>query len=223
MTLGWYSFLFDIPPTWEVIRHRNDPDEGRLHLADRHGEQMQVHWKRTKEAPAIQAQPVVQLHGWQVHFGQPTYASRHEDGLLLTLVFPTEPGRAVMESYRPNTGHWAAFGLDIQLPAEFRPTEIKALPAAQVIEFAKGRRDSVTLHRYGMLGLIEDEPASFFARIKRKPLQRVGTFRQAGKYPGEELTYRGGRVWVWRCEDLQRLYCLDQTGDEPFVEKVHCQ
>jgi len=227
MKLAWHPFIFDVPPTWEVIRHRNNPDEGQLHLADRHGEQMQVHWKRTKEPPAIQAKRIVQYHGWQVSFGQPTFAGRHEDGMLLTLVFPADHGRAVMESYRPNNGperHWAAFGLDCVLPAEFQPTDIKALPAMQVMRFEKSRHVSVTIHRYGMLRLIEDEPPTFFARIKRKPLQRAGTFRQAGKYPGEELTYRGGRAWVWRCEELQRLYCLDQTGDTPaLVEQVHCQ
>lgn len=226
MKLAWHPFIFDIPATWEVIRHRNHPDDGQLHLADRHGEQMQVHWKRTKAPPAVKKK-VVKYHGWQVSFGQPTFASRYDDGLLLTLVFPADEGRAVMESYRPNNGterDWAIFGLEITLPAKFQPTEVEALPAKQVMRFERSRRESVTLHRYGMLGLIADEPATFFARIKRKTLHRAGTFRQAGKYPGEELTYRGGRVWVWRCEELQRLYCLDQTGDGPgFVEQVICQ
>ncbi len=238
MKLAWHPFIFDVPATWEVIRHRNNPDEGQLHLSDRHGEQLQVHWKRLKETPAIAAKlrelgsgPIVQHHGWQASFGQPTFAARYDDGLLLTVIFPVAPvpqARSILESYRANNGrerHWAAFGLDCLLPAEFQPTDIQALPAKQVMRFEKGRRESVTLHRYGMLALIEDDPATFFARLKRKPLQRAGNFHQASKYPGEELTYRGGRVWIWRCEELQRLYCLDHCG-EPIpnlVEKVHCQ
>ncbi|MCG3147144.1 MAG: hypothetical protein PCFJNLEI_00581 [Verrucomicrobiae bacterium] len=257
MKLAWHPFIFDVPPTWEVIRHRNNPDEGQLHLADRHGEQMQIFWKRMKEAPAIAARlaelagggprrRIVEHHGWQVSFGPPTFAARYDDTILLTLVFPlvaTAPVRAILESYRPNHGperHWAAFGLDCVLPAEFHPTEVKAMPALQVMHFENSRNESVTIHRYGMLALIlgADDLATFFARTKgpRTQLRRTGTFRQAGKYPGVELSYRSrsgklwgrgreGHVWIWQCDEFQRLYCLDQCGEpiRDLVEKVHCQ
>jgi hypothetical protein len=242
MKLAWHWFILDVPATWEVIRHRNHADDGQFHLSDRHGEQLQVFWKRLKSPPALPARlcelagnvprhKIVEHHGWQICFGPPTFAARYDDPILLTLIFPAAQEnqvRAVLESFRPNTGaekHWAAFGLDCVLPAAYEPTDIRALPAAQVIRFEAGKHDSVTVHRYGMLGLIEDPPAAFFARLKRKPLHRAGAFMQASRYPGEKLTYRGGCAWVWRCEELQRLYCVDQTGAEipGLADKVHCQ
>src|SRR5436190_2196747 len=49
MLLAWHHLLFEIPTTWEVIAHSKNPEKGQLVLSDRHGETMQVFWKRVNE------------------------------------------------------------------------------------------------------------------------------------------------------------------------------
>jgi hypothetical protein len=171
-------------------------------------------------------------------------ACRHEPGTgaLLYVEFPRHAGtdadilRAVLGSFDANGGGervWSAFGLEVTLPKDLAPVRVAPFPASQVIRFGNLRGESVTVHRYGMLPLIlegQDE-AAYFARLAgpRRMLYRAGAFTQDGRRPGVLLTYttrgRGGveallsrtwqgRVWIWRCDDLGRLYGVDQNAPE---------
>lgn len=163
--------------------------------------------------------------------------------VLLNLTFPPHPDtadraalRSVLRSWRPNDGperRWAAFGLDVTLPGEMRLDAVSALPAAQLLTFENKREETVALHRYGMmpLALGGEDMCVFFARIKgrRTRLIRTGAFRKDDRYDGVILEYttRGkggldsllariwlGRVWIWLCDDLKRLYVVDHHAPE---------
>lgn len=212
------------------------------------------------EAKSAIRKRLVACNGW--HFlpapdaSSPSFAARFLDTerVLLTIAFPPYPGtdlrplaRAVLESFRPNDGaerRWAAFGVDVTLPAGFRLTDVKALPAMQVLSFENDRRDSIAVHRYGMTSLLlaDEDMATCFARGKgsRVQLRRRDSFRRDGRHEGVELSYqtrgreglsrllgrkREGRVWLWHCADRQRLYAVDhvaRAGDlrADLVERV---
>jgi hypothetical protein len=217
--------------------------------------------------PESEAKPAIrkrltECSGWRFlpspEPSAPAFAARFLDQtrVLLTVVFPPYPGldtrplaRAVLESFRPNDGpdrDWAAFGLDVTLPAQFRLTEVRALPAMQVLSFENDRRDSISIHRYGMTSILlaGDDMATFFARVKgpRIQLRRRGVFGRPERYEGIELSYqsrgkeglsrllgrkREGRVWLWHCEDRQRLYAIDHCARaanlrNDLVERVRC-
>lgn len=178
--------------------------------------------------------------------------------MLLLAVFRPHPTpatrRAVLDvlgSYEPNGGAervWAAFGIDITLPVELELEKVSAFPAAQTFRFANRRGESVTVHRYGMLSVLlaDQDMATFFKQVKgRTMLTREGRFVQGDdrRHDGLVLAYqtrgRGGiegfmakrwdgRVWIWRCDELQRLYCLDQNARPQNIipelpGKVRCQ
>lgn len=163
--------------------------------------------------------------------------------VLLYVVFaprPDAPGNGdivrVLKSYRPNTGPqrvWAAFGLDVELPEAYELARVNVFPGSQVLRFENRQGESVTLHRYGMLSLLleNDDCAAAFLRLNpgHRPLYRERDFQQAGRYPGLLLRYttrgRGGvssllartwqgRVWVWPCRELERLYAVDHNARE---------
>lgn len=163
--------------------------------------------------------------------------------VLLNFTFPPHPDtadrdvvRAIIESWTPNDGderRWAAFGLDVTLPKEMRLDGVSALPAAQILGFENKRDETVTVHRYGMmpLALGGEDMTAFFARIKGRGtrLVRTGAFRKDDRYDGVILEYatRGkggldsllariwlGRVWIWMCDDLKRLYIVDHHAPE---------
>jgi hypothetical protein len=177
--------------------------------------------------------------------------------VLLHVVFPPHPDardprclRQVLSSFQTNRGEervWAAFGLDFTLPRQMELEDVTAVLASQVMRFENPLGESVTIHRYGMLPRIlagQDMP-TFFAQAKgrRFLLYRQGEFLKDGKYPGVRLSYqtrgRGGfdallaptwegRVWLWRCDDIKRLYCVDHNARkedliEGLVERVRCQ
>jgi hypothetical protein len=178
-----------------------------------------------------------------------------ESGALVLLVFPPHPDRSdaalldrVLASFRPNAGPeraWALYGLEVRLPADLELREVSPMPAAQALTFETRRGDRVTVHRYGMMPRIlgDGDMASFYARVagRRRLLRRAGEFRKDGRYEGVHLSYssrgRGGldsllspvwlgRVWVWRRDDLLRLYAVDQHGPErahlpDLLERVH--
>lgn len=204
-----------------------------------------------------------ELHGWQTFLHQSEnlrgLATRYEeDGrALLYVVFPVHPHtkeprqlERVLKSFQPNYGDdrvWAAFGLDVTLPAEMKPARVSALPAAQIMRFENHRGESVTVHRYGMLSLLpaDEDLATFFARAKgrRHLLYSGGEFAEDGRHEGIKLSYktRGkgglsgllartwqGRIWVWRRDDLERLYAVDNNALEKNLiadlpERVRCQ
>ena len=88
--------------------------------------------------------------------------------------------------------------------------------------------------------LAEDDVATFFARIKsrRLLLRREGEFRKDGRHEGAIVSYttRGsgqspfatllartwhGRAWVWRRDDIERLFCIEQHARKvDFVEDL---
>ena len=169
----------------------------------------------------------------------PLFAARwHESQrVLLNFTFPPHPDTAVrarvheiLASWQPNDGPdrlWAAFGLEFTLPEAWRLDEVTALPACQVMRFEDRKGQTVAIHRYGMMPAIlqgEDMP-TFFARVRGRGamLRRTGTFTKEGRHEGAELSYetRGksgwsmlartwqGRVWLWRRDDLKRLYAID--------------
>lgn len=177
--------------------------------------------------------------------------------VLLNLTFPPHADtadraviRRIIESWKPNDGderRWSAFGLDVTLPNEMYLNGVSALPAAQIISFENKRDETVTVHRYGMmpLALGGEDMTAFFARIKGRGtrLVRTGSFRKDDRYDGVILEYttRGkggidsllariwlGRVWIWMCEDLKRLYIIDHHAPEKkhiagFPDRVRCR
>lgn len=215
----------------------------------------------SKPKPTIRKRPIA-CNGWQFlpapSETSPSFAARFLEAprVLLTVVFPPYPGtdtrplaRAVLESFRPNDGpdrHWAAFGLEFTIPAEFHLTAVRALPAMQVMGFENERGDSITIHRYGMTSVLlaEDDMATFFARVKgsRFQLRRRGTFAATSRQEGIVLCYqtrgkeglsrmvgrrREGRVWLWRHDDRQRLYVIDHCARaaslrNDLAERVRC-
>jgi hypothetical protein len=188
-----------------------------------------------------------------------TFAARFLESarVLLTVVFPPYPvadlrplARWVLDTFRTNDGAdrvWAAFGLDMILPAEFQLRGVQAFPAMQIMDFENERGDTVSIHRYGMLPVLlgEVDAATFFARRKgpRFQIRKRGTFQQSEQVEGLELAYqtrgkeglarmlgrrREGRAWIWRRDDLQRLYCIDHVARAArlradLVQRVKCQ
>jgi hypothetical protein len=198
--------------------------------------------------------------GWDVFLAPatdlPVFAGRYlpDERALLEVTFPPHvqraPGivREVLESYRPNTGairRWAAFGLDLEIPADYELDEVRPWPAAQRLRFEHRKGYSITAHRYGMLSrqLAHDTLESFFARLKGggTRIYKKRDFLKGNRYPGVELEYgtRGtggitsllsprwrGHVWVWRCDEQQRLYALDYHAPPrlalpDLIEKFH--
>jgi hypothetical protein len=265
--LAWQHIILQIPSTWELIAYQKPFRDGRLSLADRRGEAMQVFWQVIKVEPAIVQRLVNQVkenvpgspseddirrqietvHGWTAFMPEdehlPVIAGRYakEERALLNITFPPHPSTrnrqvitGVLKSYQPNYGRervWAAFGMEITLPQEWELTEVAAFPAAQTLRFENKRGESVTTHRYGMMPLILEGTtmAGFFAaaRGRKALLYREGDFAKDGKYPGVKLHYtthgRGGweillskiwqgNVWIWRCDDIKRLFCLDHNA-----------
>lgn len=263
--LAWHHLVLQVPAAWEVIGYKKNPDDGKLVVADRHGETLHAYWRRMTSPPSVEraliglvaAQPDIDLSegairkaifevaGWSVFLtkkeGTPSFATRHHapEECLLNLTFPPHPDtaepkviRRILESWDPNDGEerrWAAFGIECTLPKEYELDEVSPLPAAQVMTFATRKDEIITVHRYGMMPAVlgKDDPATFFARIKGRKavLRREGEFQQGGRYSGVRLAYatRGkggfdallartwqGRVWVWRCDDIKRLYAVDQ-------------
>jgi len=162
---------------------------------------------------------------------------RYGDHVLLYVVFPPRPWEDrrliedVLATYRSNYGEervWAAFGLDITLPCELDLARLEPLPTSQVMRFENRRGESVTLQRFPLYPacLGKDTLRTFAARVKgrRYRLYDEGDFTRADGRTGAVLSYRTrgrgglgaltaaewqGRLWVWGCEDLHRLYCLD--------------
>lgn len=176
--------------------------------------------------------------------------------VLLTVAFPSRSNfplhdqvRSILTSFQPNDAaqrRWSAFGLDVTLPEKMKLSDVQALPALQMMRFENDPGESITIHRYGMFPLIlgDDDVATFFARRKGKRflLRRESTFIKDGKYEGECLSYqppgklgisrltgraRMGRVWLWSCDDLRRLYSVDCCArknnlPENLADSVQC-
>jgi hypothetical protein len=260
--LGWHHLCLSVPAAWEVVRYRNQPDDGQLALADRHGEALVVFWHRAPKAPDLaRAMAAVATPGpagqppaaapcgeWLLHLpptpDQPAYAGRHlaTPGVLLVLVFPAHPQRQaagvrqVLDSFQPNDGEervWAAFGLDLTLPAAWRLAEIEALPACQRFTFETRHEETISLARFGLASrlLVQDDLATFAAHRKgrRTQLRRAGPVPRPDGAPGELFTYhqRGsgrallgallartweGRLWAWHRPDRERLWLLDHLA-----------
>lgn len=188
----------------------------------------------------------------------PTLAGRCEDDtkVLMYLVFPPHPDTReklvidrLLKSYEQNEGDelvWAFIGVDVTMPAEYELKKIEALPAAQVLHFENNRGEKAFVHRYGLVDqlLSNIDMAKFYAGLnKRKNFYNDGNFYYKDKYPGVKLKYttRGkggleamtartwqGRAWVWRCDDLQRLYCVDTNALEDHLlwdlpDRVRCR
>ena len=183
------------------------------------------------------------VNGWDL-FAPPTadlpvFAGRYlpDERTLLEVTLPPHPDRtpalvqALLRSFRPNNGpwrHWAAFGIDLEVPADYVLDEVRPWPAAQVMRFEHRRGYSITAHRYGMASrqLAHDTLETFFARVKGRVtrIYKKRDFLKDNRYPGVELGYgtRGsggitallsprwlGTAWVWRCDQQQRIYALD--------------
>lgn len=162
-------------------------------------------------------------------------------GALRHVAFPPRAGDAaraealnVLASFCANDGaerRWALFGLDITLPDSYHLEDIRPWPASQTLRFENRKKESITLHRYGMLSrLLAREPMeTFFARVKGRKvaLHRAGNFRKGDRYDGVELHYVSrksgilagfmaslweGRAWLWRCDERERLYAVDQQA-----------
>lgn len=158
--------------------------------------------------------------------------------------------REVLCSFKPNHGDervWAAFGLDFALPKEMELDEVICVLATQVMRLENRRGESVMVHRYGMVPAVlgEDDLATFFARVKGKRylLYKDGDFLKDGKYPGVRMSYHThgkggfesfiaprweGRVWVWRCDDIKRIFAVDNNAREDHLiedlpDRVRCQ
>jgi len=207
----------------DLVRANTDGDIPETEI--RRGLETVAGWKAF--LPAEPAQPCVAARYLET------------DRMLLALLFAPhaqrdpEQVRAILASFRPNREAervWSAFGLTFTLPAAFQIAEASILPGLQVLRFENARSEAVTIHRYGMLSLLlaEEDMATFFARRKGRStmLRRTGTFRRDGCHDGVELAYttRGsgksvfatllartwqGRVWIWRRNDQERLYCID--------------
>ena len=199
--------------------------------------------------------------GWLISAGSshPLLAVRYdaESKALLTLVFSDHARQGigdeaigkVLRSFSTNSGKqrvWAAFGLDVTLPAEWKLESVEAWPAAQRLHFERRRNERVSVHRYGMLPVVvgNDTDATFFARIKgSRILARVEReLETRGPRQGTLISYepagRGlmellrkpsrGLAWLWREQSVPRLFIFDQllrgqgTDDEP-VGEVRCQ
>jgi hypothetical protein len=267
--LGWRHIVLRVPREWEVIGHSKSYADGRLVLADRHGETLQAHWRELKSKPSLGhmlvelvgvntddsrsetkiRERIRDVAGWSVYFPghrkYPAFAVRYqaEQKVALDLIFPPHPDNAdadavseILSTYESNHGSdrvWAAFGIDITLPREMDIDEIDPLPGSQTMSFENARGEKVVVHRYGMMPLVlgGEDMATFFARVKGRKfmLKRGEDFTKDGRYPGVQLGYitRGkggieallsrtwqGRVWVWRCDDIKRLYCLDHNAHE---------
>jgi hypothetical protein len=207
---------------------------------------------RIREIGGWQAylEPVGRVHALACRYNAETDA-------LLYAAFPVHPDTRdpavvarALASFRPNGGAervWAGFGIDVTLPAALDLVRVRAFPAAQELRFENRRGESVTVHRYGMLSLLlaDDDLETAFARLAggKRLLYRRGTFTQSGRHPGVALAYttRGkgglegfmartwqGRVWVWRCDELQRLYAVDNNAREQnlvkdLAERVACR
>jgi len=260
--LGWHHLCLDLPPAWEVIRFRNQAEDGQLALANRRGEALAAFWHRAPRVPELaraiaavaqvgeQGTPpaVVPCGEWLLHLpdepGLPAFAGRHlaAAGVLLVLVFPPHPDRhpallhQVLASYAPNDGperRWAAFGLDITLPAAWRLAELEALPACQRFTFETRHEEAISLARFGLASrlLAHDDLATFAARRKgrRTRLRRAGPAPRPDGAPGELFTYdqRGsgrailgallarvweGRLWAWHRPDCERVWLLDHLA-----------
>lgn len=117
--LAWHHFRLTLPAEWEVVGYGLKPAEGRLALADRDGEVMQVFWRKTDAPPNLErrlddlfranlptgAAPRAgtrrfeEAHGWRVCLAGdralPFYAARHlpDQGVILGTVFSPHPRR----------------------------------------------------------------------------------------------------------------------------------
>ena len=196
------------------------------------------------------------MAGWDVFVPPtadlPVFAGRYltDERSLLEVTLPPHPNRnpALVQAYRPNTGstrRWAAFGIDLEVPADYELDEVRPWPAAQVLRFEHRRGYSITAHRYGMSSrqLAHDTLESFFARVKGRAVRLYARreFLKDNRYPGVELSYgtRGtggitallsprwlGTVWVWRCDEQQRIFALDHHAPPKkvipdLIERFH--
>ena len=51
--LAWHHLRLAVPDTWELIGFNKNAEDGRLVLSDRHGETLQLFWRRFKETPQV--------------------------------------------------------------------------------------------------------------------------------------------------------------------------
>jgi len=273
--LGWHHLLLDVPADSEVLAYQADPRKGRLVLGDRRGETLQIFWRVTHRTPdplrglerVVRAltgdgarEPIFTINGWHACLPErddlPGLACRYEarSGALLYAVFPRRshprPELAILESYHPNDGEeraWAAFGLDVTLPAAFAPAAVRPFPLVQSIRFENPRGESITLCRRSLLSHLPDgdDLAVLYARNTehKRPVSRTGIFLHDTVHPGVTLAYttRGkgglegliaptwqGRVWAWRCPGTDRAYWIDQNAPEKHLlhelqERVRCR
>ena len=117
--LAWHHLRLEIPREWEVVGFSRNADDGRLALADRDGEVLQLHWKKIPAAPNLDrrleelaranlppgtdpAAAKLRLEGWHDwrvslsgNRNLPFFAARHlaAHGILLAAVFPPHPAR----------------------------------------------------------------------------------------------------------------------------------
>jgi hypothetical protein len=117
--LAWHHFRLAVPSEWEVVGYGLQPAQGRLALADRDGETMQVFWKRTDAPPNLErrlddlfranlpadapaqaaGRRFEEWRGWRVCLSGdrslPFYAARHlpESRVILGAVFAPHPRR----------------------------------------------------------------------------------------------------------------------------------
>lgn len=204
-----------------------------------------------------------QFHGWRAFFpereGTPVFAARllEDEKTIINVTFPPHPDtadgelvRQVLASWRPNDGDvhlWAAFGIEVELPAEMELAEVEPLPTVQKLAFENRKSHTVTVYRFCMMPAIlgDDDMATFIARVKgrKRPLNLVDTFRKDGRHEGVKLFYitRGSRmlggifdrfwrgcIYAWRRDDLQRLCAVENHAPEKFlmddiVDRVICR
>ena len=119
--LAWHHVRLRVPRHWEVVGYKNDADDARLVLSDRHGETMHLFarpWPdpprltrrladqvlaagRTDLTPGQVRRRVASRHGWRVfvppEVGAPAFAGRYDAGqrVLIHLTFPPHRDRSV--------------------------------------------------------------------------------------------------------------------------------
>lgn len=240
---------------WRVVKAV--PDMPRI-LAEIHHRRLKTiaPSERAGHSDTLEVSRVGEFHVAHERAGQQFYASAFfpSTRAMIEWVFPAfdpELLHAViapmLKGTRPNSGEvraWAAFGLELRLPAEYAVAEVHALPANVTLVFLNRKHHRIVAHRLGLPAenLNGEDLPTFYTRCLAAQHARVSSARPAdwrGR-PGVEAEFRmrgrrgfdlllgpwwRGNGMLYHDPDEKRLYAFEQVGPRrmkrlPFEEIV---
>jgi hypothetical protein len=138
------------------------------------------------------------------------------------------------ESFQRNDGdqrHWRLLGITANLPADWEPVEIEAIPANVHIAFEGPKHVHLHRRRFGLPEtlLLNHDLFSFYGRLQKRLGRKVYvredttwqgheavrlTIEQRGQYALEKLTGRWwrGEALLWYDRPVKRMHAIEQVG-----------